>query len=289
MLRSPELFHLLAPAKLNLYLHVLGRIGDYHRLESLVAFTKFGDQLKLSPDAGISLHIEGPFATQCGPIEENLVMRAARALAAYASKSVGAKLTLHKNLPVASGLGGGSSDAAAAIRLLIPFWNLDIDAATILQVALGLGADVPVCLRTSPTLMRGMGEKLCDAPALPPSYVLLVNPGVALSTKAVFEKLDGRFGQMSQPLPLQICDSKNLLRVLNSRRNDLQAAAIELAPEIQTVLDMLSAHRGCLIARMSGSGPTCFGLFADAGEMAVAAIAIARDKPAYWLAQTRLA
>lgn len=279
----------MAPAKLNLYLHVLGRIGEYHRLESLVVFTRFGDQLDVSPSNGLSLDIQGPFASECGPIEENLVMRAAHKLAAYAHAPAGAKMTLYKNLPVASGLGGGSSDAAAAIRLLMSLWNLDISDAKIMDVALSLGADVPVCLRHSPTLVRGMGEKLRDAPALPPLYVLLVNPAITLPTKAVFEKLNGRFGPLSQPLPLQICDSKKLIRVLTSRRNDLQPAAIELAPEIQTVLDMLSSQQGCLISRMSGSGPTCFGLFISAGEIAAAARAIARDKPAYWLAQTRLA
>lgn len=289
MPKNPEPIHLLAPAKLNLYLHVLGRSGDYHRLESLVAFTKFGDRLEVCPGTELTLRIEGPFAAQCGPIDENLVMRAARALASYAAVPAGAEFTLYKNLPVASGLGGGSSDGAAAIRLLIQLWDLKIDGPALAELALRLGADVPVCLRAAPTIMRGIGDKLKDAPELPDCYVLLVNPGVELPTKAVFEKLNGRFGQISQPLTCQILDTKKMLCLLNARRNDLQSPAIELVPEIEAVLDTLSARKGCLLARMSGSGPTCFGLFASAEEMAAAAIAIKDEQPAYWLAQTRLA
>ena len=289
MPRNPEVFYKLAPAKLNLYLHVLDRSNGYHQIESLAVFTRFGDRVEVSAGDAISLRIAGPFAAECGPPGENLVWRAAHALAAHATAPVGAAITLHKYIPVAGGLGGGSSDAAAVIRLLMQLWRLDIKGSALAELALGLGADVPVCLRGTPAIMRGIGEILSAAPAMPSCYVLLVNPGIAVSTKAVFEKLNGRFGMISQPLPRQISSQKLLARALNQRSNDLQNPAIELAPQIQTVLDALSAQKGCLLARMSGSGATCFGLFAGSGDMSTAAEAIRRGLPAYWQAQTRIA
>ncbi|MEQ1888089.1 MAG: 4-(cytidine 5'-diphospho)-2-C-methyl-D-erythritol kinase [Alphaproteobacteria bacterium] len=289
MPRNPEVFYKLAPAKLNLYLHVLDRSNGYHQIESLAVFTRFGDRVKVSAGDAISLRIAGPFAAECGPPGENLVWRAAHALAAHATAPVGAAITLHKYLPVAGGLGGGSSDAAAVIQLLMQLWHLDIGDSALAELALGLGADVPVCLRGTPALMRGIGEILSAAPAMPPCYVLLVNPGIPVSTKAVFEKLDGRFGMTSKPLPGQISSLKLLARSLTRQRNDLQNPAIELAPQIQTVLDTLSAQKGCLLARMSGSGATCFGLFAGSGDMSTAAEAIRRSLPAYWQVQTRFA
>lgn len=298
MHRNRNLRSIAAPAKLNLYLQVFGHSSnpspaasgnrhDYHQIESLAVFTWFGDRLEVDESPTISLQVEGPFKDECGPLETNLVLRAAHALAAFAPTPVGAALKLHKYLPAASGLGGGSSDAAAAIQLLISFWELDIDEQTLAALALNLGADVPVCLRRRPAIMRGIGDQLSAGPKLPNCYVLLVNPRIPLSTRAVFEKLDGRFSKAAQRFPRHVSSAKKLARLLAARNNDLQQPAIELVPEIQTVLDALARQNGCLLSCMSGSGSTCFGLFNNAEQMAIAAMTIRRDHPEYWQAQTR--
>ena len=290
MRRNPDPPAGHAPAKINLYLHVLGRNADgYHQIDSLAAFTRFGDRLEVDDSAGISLQVEGPFAADCGKNGENLALRAAMMLARHASRPVGAALRLCKNIPVAAGLGGGSSDAAAVIRTLMKLWRMELDAGALSALALELGADVPVCLRGRPAIMREVGEKLYDAPVLPPCYVLLANPGIALSTGQVFENLRGRFGNLPAPLPRRFAHVREMARHLEARKNDLQPSAIELAPEIQTVLDALAQTPGCLLARMSGSGATCFGLYASAGELAQAAKAMARAHPGFWMTQTRLA
>lgn len=288
MHKNPDQRSIAAPAKLNLFLQVLGRKNDgYHQIESLVVFPQFGDRLEIYESPTISLQVEGPFADECGPLENNLVLRAAHALAALAPTPVGARLKLHKNLPAAGGLGGGSSDVASAIQLLIPFWGLQLEGKALAELAVRLGADVPVCLRRRPAIMRGIGEQLSAAPTLPNCYVLLVNPRIQLSTQAVFEKLDGRFGKVPQRFPRHVSSVKKLARLLTVRRNDLEKPAIELVPEIQTVLDALNRQKGCLLARMSGSGTTCFGLFANADEMGAAAVAIKQAHPEYWQVQTR--
>ncbi|MFP5468232.1 MAG: 4-(cytidine 5'-diphospho)-2-C-methyl-D-erythritol kinase, partial [Alphaproteobacteria bacterium] len=161
------------------------------------------------------------------------------------------------------------------------------EARALSKLALHLGADVPVCLRRRPAIMRGIGEQLSAAPTLPDCYVLLVNPRILLSTRAVFEKLDGRFDKAPQRFPRHVSSTKKLARLLRARGNNLERPAIELVPEIQTVLNALAGQKGCLLARMSGSGATCFGLFANADEMGAAAIAIKREHPEYWQAQTR--
>ena len=288
MHKNPDQRHITAPAKLNLFLHVPGRNSDgYHQIESLAVFTQFGDRLEVNEGPTISLQVEGPFADECGPLESNLVLRAANALAALAPAPVGAAIKLHKYLPAASGLGGGSSDAAAAIQLLIPLWDLQVEARALSKLALHLGADVPVCLRRRPAIMRGIGEQLSAAPTLPDCYVLLVNPRILLSTRAVFEKLDGRFDKAPQRFPQHVSSAKKLARLLTVRSNNLEQPAIELVPEIQTVLNALARQKGCLLARMSGSGATCFGLFANADEMGAAGVAIKQAHPEYWQVQTR--
>ena len=287
MRRNPDTLSISAPAKLNLFLHVTGRRDGYHLIESLVVFTQFGDRLEVCEDRQISLRVVGPFAGDCGPIEHNLVLRAARSLAALAPAPVGAALTLHKYLPAAAGLGGGSSDAAAALQLLLSLWKLRPGGTALSELALGLGADVPVCMQGRPAIAGGIGERLSAAPVLPPCYVLLVNPRLPLSTQAVFEKLDGRFSRAPKKFPAAIRTAGELVRLLGETQNDLQLPASELAPEILTVLDALRRQRGCLLSRMSGSGATCFGLFEDAAEMAAAAHTISRDHPQYWRGQTR--
>lgn len=287
MLRNPDRLSINAPAKLNLFLHVTGRQDGYHLIKSLVVFTQFGDRLEARDESRISLQVAGPFAGDCGPLEHNLVLRAARSLSALAPAPVGAALTLHKYLPAAAGLGGGSSDAAAAIQLLLSLWKLHPGDRALSELALGLGADVPVCLRGSPAMVGGIGERLSAAPALPPCYVLLVNPRVPLSTQAVFERLDGRFSSTPKSFPAVIRTAGELARLLGELQNDLEQPASELEPEILIVLKALREHKGCLLARMSGSGATCFGLFDNAADMAAAAHAISHGHPHYWLAQTR--
>ncbi len=280
---------LIAPAKVNLYLHVLGRNArGYHLLDSLTVFTEAGDCLSVSPDEALSLHVSGPFAGAIGPAASNLVMRAAIGLAKAAGLSQpGARIELIKNLPPASGIGGGSSDAAAAIRLLSRLWNITLDSQGEMQLALGLGADVPVCLMGIPALVSGIGDQLEPAPALPQVYMLLANPGRELPTGQVFQNLKGRFGESAATLPSQIQDGGALARLLNERRNDLQASAAELVPEIGKLLATLLAQEGCQMARMSGSGATCFAIFPSASLMRAAARAVSGVMPDCWSMETK--
>lgn len=260
-----------AHAKVNLWLRVTGRRADgYHELDSLVVFAGVGDTLRAEPAETLSLTVDGPFAAALSDEPDNLVLRAARALA----PGRGARLTLTKRLPVASGIGGGSADAAAALRALTRLW--DLDAALARRVAPTLGADVPVCLNGTPAIMRGVGDELSPAPALPPFGLLLVNPGVALETRAVFAARRGGFSAAFAPARLP--DAPALAAVLRDAGNDLTDAAIALCPAIADVLAALGALPGALVAQISGSGATCFALFASPG----AARAVAPRLPATW-------
>jgi 4-diphosphocytidyl-2-C-methyl-D-erythritol kinase len=265
-----------APAKINLHLHVVGRRADgYHLLDSLVVFAGIGDRLTVSPSNRLTLSVTGPFATGLAAETDNLVLRAARTLAAQAGVQATGALVLEKNLPVASGIGGGSADAAAALRLLCRFWRLDSRLPE--QLAAGLGADVPVCVAGAPTMMSGVGEILAPAPALPDVGIVLVNPGVAVSTPSVFR---ARIGDFSHPalFPEQGWrDANSLVETLRATRNDLEPPARLLTPAIGELLDTLAAIPGCLLARMSGSGATCFGLFAAPEAAQVAARTINHD------------
>ena len=274
-----------APAKLNLALHVLGRRADgYHLLDSLVVFAGVGDVLRAEPAGGLSLSVTGPFAAALGGAEDNLVLRAARALAQAGGIPAGGHMTLTKNLPVASGIGGGSADAAAALRLLARLWRLDLPAAGLARLALRLGADVPVCLASRPARMGGVGEVLSDAPALPPCGLVLVNPGVAVATPEVFRARAAGFSHpLDLPSPGQSGawpDAAALAAALARMRNDLETPALALRPVIGDVLAALRALPGCLLARMSGSGATCFALLSDAQAAAAAAVAVTR--PGWW-------
>lgn len=281
---------LTAAAKLNLYLHVLGRNPDgYHQLDSLVVFAAFGDQLCAWPDSALSLQVTGPFAGRIGPAEDNLVMRAASGLArATGIARPGARIELIKQLPPASGLGGGSSDAAAALRLLSRLWNVTLDAADEMRLARSLGADVPVCLFGAPALVRGAGEQIVPAPIPPRLHVLLANPAIEMPTGHVFGKLAGRFGPVAMPPPYGLQSAAGFAGWLAGQRNDLQTPASELAPEIGGLLDFLAALPGCLLARMSGSGATCFALFAGADELRAASAKLERQMPAIWLMATEI-
>lgn len=279
-----------ARAKVNLYLHVVGRRADgYHLLDSLVAFADMGDVLRARSAPCLGLAVEGPFAPDLAPEPDNLVLRAARALAATAAiGESGGALTLVKNLPVAAGLGGGSADAAAALRILSDLWAVRIDPARLMMLAQGLGADVPVCLAGRAAFIGGVGEKVEPAPALPPAGLVLVNPRVPLATPSVFKARSGAFSMPARfsTLPRDVGELAALLR---ERTNDLTDAAVALVPAIKDVLDVLAASPGCLLSRMSGSGATCFGLYADEAGARKAAAWIAARAPAWWIAPTRLA
>ena len=277
---------LAAPSKVNLYLHVTGRRADgYHLLDSLVVFTALSDELELSLADGMSLSVRGAFAENTGPPEDNLVLRAARALAGAAKVDMGMAAVLTKNIPAAAGLGGGSADAAAALRGLMRLWGIPPDAVDLPAIALELGADIPVCLAARPSFVGGVGEKIEAAPALPAAGLLLVNPGVALATPSVFTGRRGGFlppGRFDESPASAVA----LAAMLRERENDLTGAAISLAPVISNVLDALELSPGCHLARMTGSGATCFGLFDDESAAASAAGEIMRD--GWWVEATRI-
>ncbi len=269
-----------APAKVNLFLHVTGRRADgYHLLDSLAVFPAVGDRLAFDAADDFTLDVRGPFAAGLSAGTDNLVLRAGHALAAAAGVRAWGRLALKKCLPVASGIGGGSADAAAALRLLSRAWGVRVDATDLRALALTLGADVPACLGSCPVRMSGVGEILATVPALPPCGIVLVNPGVAVATQAVFR---ARAGAFSRPAPLAGSwrDAAALARDLAVASNDLEAPAIALCPPIAGVLADLRAQPGCLLARMSGSGATCFALCHDAET--AEAVAYALRRTGYW-------
>jgi 4-diphosphocytidyl-2-C-methyl-D-erythritol kinase len=285
-----------APAKVNLTLRVLGgRADGYHDIESLVAFANAGDRLALTPGSALTVTVEGPSAAQSGSEADNLVIKAARGLAArVADLRVGA-FRLQKNLPVAAGLGGGSADAAAALRLLARANKLPPDDPRLYDAARATGADVPVCLDPRSRLMRGIGDILSAPLPLPRLPALLVNPGVAVPTKLVFSgwtpsanpaRASGAAADFAALAKMH--DERPLLDWLTSEVNDLEAPAIALAPAIADVLASLRAAAGCRLARMSGSGATCFGLFASGTETAAAAKNLRVQNSHWWIIETML-
>ena len=274
-----------APAKINLFLHVGAKRGDgFHPLQSLAVFTQLGDVLAMEAAPELSLTVEGPFAKGLDGEGDNLVLRAARALQEYTLSS--ARLTLTKNLPVASGIGGGSADAAAALRGLRQLWNLKKDDSALQGIAAGLGSDIPACLLSAPCFMEGRGEILRATEFMPRIPLLLVNPGVAVPTKDVFASLNQRSGvEMALPRG-RFGDTADLLRFLETTRNDLEEPARRLQPVIGEVLTAIAALPGALLARMSGSGATCFGIFADDDCCRRAAEILKEAAPGWWIAPT---
>lgn len=231
------------------------------------------------------LSLEGPFAPDLAAEPDNLVLRAARLLARKAGVAAGAKLRLVKRLPIASGIGGGSADAAAALKALLRLWRLSLSREELARIALALGADLPACLEGRSAFLGGIGEELAPAPALPEIALVLVNPGIALSTPAVYGAREGAFSQAARFTELPR-DARGLAALLAARRNDLTEAAESLCPAIGEVLHALAAASGCRLARMSGSGATCFGLFDDEAAARHAAAALMR--PGWWVAPGRL-
>lgn len=266
--------HETAYAKLNLALHVRAREANgYHRIETIFAFAEHGDELSVAGADGLSLAVTGPFADALATEGDNLVLRAARTLADRCGVNTGAALILDKRLPVASGIGGGSADAAAALRLLRRFWRLDIADADLHAIAAGLGADVPACLASRTMRGAGRGDDLTpiDLPGLAGTPVLLVNPRIPLATAPVFRAWDGV--------------DRGPLVDWESGRNDLEAPARMLVPEIGAVLAALSGAR---VARMSGSGATCFGLYESESARDAAFHDIKAENPGWWLSASRL-
>jgi 4-diphosphocytidyl-2-C-methyl-D-erythritol kinase len=283
-----------APAKVNLTLRVVGRRADgYHDIESLVVFADVGDALTFAPARALALTVRGPTAAAAGDLADNLVLKAARALAERVDGLKLGRFALSKRLPVAAGLGGGSADAAAALRLMARANRMAPDDPRLMAAARATGADVPVCLDPRPRFMRGTGDILSDPLDLPRLDAVLVNPGVAVATKDVFAAL-GLEGARKAGASLpswQIGEKARaaLLAALADDRNDLEASAIRLAPMIADVLAELRRLPGCRLARMSGSGATCFALFDTRRAASAGAQKLRARHPAWWVRATVLA
>lgn len=279
-----------APAKINLYLHVLGRRADgYHNLESLVSFADIGDDLALEPGAMPALTLDGPMAAGLSAGNDNLILKAARLFAEAFPGALTGQFYLTKNLPVASGIGGGSSDAAAALRLLARANRIALAEPRLMGLAQALGADVPVCLEARPRIMRGIGHDLEPIMMSAMMPALLVNPGVAVETRAVFEQLGLQPGEGFTPSrPPESVSGDPALHILASTRNDLEAPAVTGAGAIEGALYAVRAASGCRFARMSGSGATCFGLFETLAEARDAADSIEVSHPHWWVRPCRI-
>jgi 4-diphosphocytidyl-2-C-methyl-D-erythritol kinase len=281
-----------ARAKVNLTLHILGKRPDgYHELESLVVFADLCDELSFRPGPIDHLRLRGPFA---GAVDgENLVFKAKRMAAAWLGRELLGDFELEKNIPVAAGLGGGSSDAAATIRILLEAYAASSEPDTLIEKVAAIGADVPVCLYHRPAWMRGLGEHLTPAGNVAALPAVLVNPGVKLSTAAVFERLAAAPYEGSGDNSLTLADRdfstpEKAATSLAAGRNDLETPAAALEPAINEVLDALRKQEGCLLARLSGSGPTCFGLFPSEAAAGQAASEIVKDHPSWWSVATVL-
>jgi len=282
-----------APAKVNLFLHVGAPGADgYHPICSLMAFADVGDTVSTFDAEALCLAMAGPFAAELAGAGDNLVLRAARALIAEARRPVAPiGLSLDKRLPVASGLGGGSSDAGAALRLLREVLRLKVANGRLEALAASLGADGAACLWGAPVVAQGRGEQLSAAPGLPPLDAVLVNPRVAVSTAEVYRRFDagGRFGDVAPPpSPEAFEDARELAAWLTGRRNDLEASAIAAAPAVGAVLDTLVGEPETLLARVSGSGGTCFALCASDIEAESLAERLEAMAPAWWVQRCRL-
>lgn len=279
---------LLAPAKLNLYLHITGiREDDYHLLDSLIAFTEFGDDITVKLADDLTIAADGPYATGMPIGEGNLMMRIARKLQGMATGNPGADIHVEKKIPVSAGVGGGSADAIAVMRALIQLWDLEIDDKEIYEIALELGTDLPVCYFGKTAFVDGIGENIREANPLPDCGVLLINPGVTLSTPVVFENRKGGFSPADAFLKETIRTPDALADLLEDRVNDLTDAAQQLAPVIREVLGALKRTPDCLAYKMSGSGATCWGIFETFEDAERTALALNQERPDWWVMPTR--
>ena len=278
-----------AHAKVNLALHVVGRRADgYHELDTLVCFPPVGDEVAVAAE-DISFAVDGPFAHHVPAGPENLAYAAAAHLAAlHPGEGRAIALRLVKRLPVAAGIGGGSADAAAVLRLLARRWGLPLTAEALVEIARPLGADVPMCVRSRPARARGIGDALAAVPPLPAAGIVLANPGVPVATPAVFAALERRDNAPLPMLPAAWPDARALAEWLILCRNDLEPAARRVAPVIDHVLATLAALPGALVARLSGSGATAFALFDTPAEAELAARRLRRAEPLWWVAASSL-
>ena len=280
----------LAPAKVNLTLEILGRRADgYHLLDSLVVFASIADRLSFTPGPALSLKVGGETAEQAGPLDDNLVLKAARALADEVPELKLGRFTLEKRLPVAAGLGGGSSDAAAALRLLANANGIARNSGVLRKIAPRIGADVPVCVDPRSRRMRGVGEQLSAPLKMPKLAAVMVNPRVAVRTKDVFTRLGLKPGGPLRPaapsraLPRSI---EAFVEYLSRHGNDLEAPAMEIQPVVAQVLAGIRKSNRCLLARMSGSGATCFGIFESPHAATAAAKRLSAVQPDWWVRAT---
>ncbi len=281
----------MAPAKINLSLHVTGRRPDgFHDLESLVVFAAMADYLDAVPAKQDNLLVAGPFASLIKNDKTNLVLRA---LATFRSRwpdavKTGLEIKLVKNLPVAAGIGGGSSDAAAALRIMAQMSSSEIDPTALMEMALELGSDVPVCLACRPNIMAGIGERLAPVSDLPPAYLVLANPGQPSNTKEIFAGLIRRQNPPMPELPPRFESARSLANWLATTRNDLVEPACALVPQIKAITGFFNDDKDCLFARMSGSGATVFALYE--GELAALAAAARLQKiwPQYWVSASAI-
>ncbi|SEP83710.1 4-diphosphocytidyl-2-C-methyl-D-erythritol kinase [Devosia sp. YR412] len=286
-----EPFVQLAPAKVNLALHVTRRREDgYHDLESLVVFADLADELEARPAAADSLTIGGPFGKGLGTGESNLVSRAVAGFRARWPDAVETGLAMHltKNLPVAAGIGGGSADAAAALRMMAGLSNKPIAVSELTDLAARLGADVPACLVSAPLVARGVGEVLAPLPEFPACHIVLVNPMIPLATADVFRRLRAHDNYPLPELPNPLTRPAQLGIWLAETRNDLEPPAVKLVPVIGAIVDELAQTQGCILARMSGSGATVFGLFGSSGQAHQAAQVMRASHPDHWVAAAPL-
>ncbi|HFC05211.1 MAG TPA: 4-(cytidine 5'-diphospho)-2-C-methyl-D-erythritol kinase [Rhizobiales bacterium] len=283
-----------ARAKINLSLHITGKRPDgYHLLDSLVVFADVSDTLEIGPAASTSLEISGPFGENLPVSNDNLVLQAFMALGKLTGDPLPpTSFALSKNLPVASGIGGGSADAGAALRGLISLWDLKVNDAELKEIALEIGADVPVCYAGKSCLMSGIGENLDEISHIPEMPAVLVNPGIAVSTAEIFSTLDVDSGSFAFDSLPELPTSKSLanwLDWIDFTRNDLEEAAISAMPMIVDVIAELEKTRNCQVTRMSGSGATCFGLYYTRADADEAAREIAANHPEWWVTSTTLA
>ena len=279
-----------APAKLNLTLHVTGRRADgYHLLNSLMVLTDIEDVIEIQPSPALQFHMTGQTsAALAHEHDDNIVIKAAKLVAEAAGVSPDIAISLEKNIPVGAGLGGGSADAGAMLRLLKAYWQPDISESKWLEIALKLGADVPFCYHNQAALIEGIGEKITDVPKINAVWAVLINPCKPLSTQQVFAHGIEKFTSPNTIPPLNWQNKAEFIAYLNSTKNDLEASAIGLMPEISKILDVLKQQDKLLLARMSGSGATCYGLFDDLEAAKEAEKKIKAANSDWWVKLTAL-
>lgn len=288
--QAAKTLSIFAPAKLNLYLHITGRLDNgYHLVDSLIGFVDIGDQIKIEPATDFELQIEGPFACtfnakekDSSPHSANIVAQAAWLFAQYAKKVPNIKVTLTKNLPLAAGIGGGSTDAGALIWGLMEIWGIPPSTHYLPELLKTLGADVPVCLHCEPARVRGIGDIIEPAPAMPEIPIVLINPGKPCPTGNVFRLYDKKF-RNEVTLPKSFDSLTALVGFLYEQGNELEDSAKETVPEIANVLHALSVQSGCMLARLTGAGATCFGLFETQETAQAATRTIREENPDWWV------